>query len=222
MQHLISVLASKRPCNATLHSLCPSWRPKGLACQKWARSVTNWECQRAHTGTYIHTWTASYRETNSYIYQIPLSPDSVECGTGQSFLVEVPDQTRETLEGIITVNPTSNKDYIWQMSNILQFESDQWWDTWPWCCCAWVPLCGSRWWQCPYSEHWKQVEKDQEETEAPVQHHVGSCSQVICMNISGGVSTGVKLHSLHFSVPLLRYILCDCAIFFFFILSCSK
>ncbi len=50
----------------------------------------------------------------------------------------------------------------------------------------------------------------------------GSCSQAIYMNISGGVSIGVKQHLLHFCVPLLRYILCDCAVCLFFILSCFK
>ncbi len=63
MQHLTSILASKWPHNATLHSLCPSCCPKGLTRQEWARSMKNWECQRVtnihtniHKQLYIYRW----------------------------------------------------------------------------------------------------------------------------------------------------------------------
>ena len=42
----------------------------------------------------------------------------------------------------------------------------------------------------------------------------GSCSPAICMNISGEISTGRMLHSLHFCAPLLKSTLSDFCLFF--------
>ncbi len=69
MQHLTSTSASKQPRHATLHSLCPSCWPKGLACQKWARSVKSWERQKGHKHTYIHTYI--HTRTALYIERRP-------------------------------------------------------------------------------------------------------------------------------------------------------
>ncbi len=77
MQHSTSIVTSKQPHYATLHSLCPSCWPKGLACQKWARPVKNWGRQRS---TNIHNRTALYIEREISVCLTPRTRTYLELG----------------------------------------------------------------------------------------------------------------------------------------------
>ncbi len=65
------------------------------------------ECRWDHTGCKLidgpeHYCTQFFLLHSFTCYVLSLSSGSVECDTGRSFLVEVPDQSRATLEPIIT------------------------------------------------------------------------------------------------------------------------